>query len=114
MTSFSVTSYGTREYSRLITISFASFTFSMQFEWKENEHETDELFVTCHINDLDVDSYLLDKDADGNFSFDNFNTFMETIHISEFVQSELVSDFVNVNLEGNKRLLPVAEYLANL
>lgn len=114
MTSFSATSYGTREYSRLFTISFASFTFSMQFEWKENEYETDELFITCHINDLDVDSYLLDKDADGNFSFDNFNTFMETIHISEFVQNELAGDFVDVNLKGNECLLPVAEYLANL
>lgn len=114
MTSFSATSYGTREYSRLFTISFESFTFSMQFEWKENEYETDELFVTCHINDLDVDSYLVEKDTDGNFSFDNFNTFMETIHTSEFVQNELVSDFVDVNLKGNKCLFPVAEYLANL
>jgi hypothetical protein len=114
MTSFKTTSYGVREYSREIRIKFESATLSMHFEWKESEYETDEVYISTYINGTDADDYLIGNDPDGNFSIDNFQDFMGSIHTSEFVQQELDADFIDVSVQCNKDLLPIAEYLANL
>lgn len=114
MTSFKLSSHGVCEYSKHILIAFETNTLSMHFDWKESEYETDGVDISVYVNGIDMDDYLPGKDENGAYSCDEFMSFMEEIHTKEFVQAELDSDFVDVTLRHNQKLLPVAEYLANL
>lgn len=114
MTSHRLTNLGVCEYDRHIMVAFEKNILSMHFEWKESDYETDCVGITVYLNGIDIDDYLPGIDETGTFRSEGFEAFMEDIYTKEFVQSELDSDFVDVTLRHNQKLLPVAEYLANL